>query len=101
MSQITKVVEWVNQDGKPLWWRHAIRIVLGHGEIKPEFVDILYNLAKMEFGLLQKDEIYPANISPVGLMGFGVEEHPINLLSLGMVRNVSSLCTRPKPKLRP
>lgn len=91
MSQITKVVEWVNQDGKPLWWRHAIRIVLGHGEIKPEFVDILYNLAKMEFGLLQKDEIYPANISPVGLMGFGVEEHPINLLSLGMVRNVSSL----------
>ncbi|MGI2854974.1 AAA family ATPase [Shewanella algae] len=91
MSQVAKVVEWVNQDGKPLWWRHAIRIALGHGEIKPEFVDVIYNLAKMEFGLLQKDEIYPANISPVGVMGFGVEEHPINLLSLGMVRNVSSL----------
>ncbi|GGI69498.1 hypothetical protein GCM10007978_04180 [Shewanella hanedai] len=91
MSQVAQVVEWVNQDGKPLWWRHAIRLALGHGEIKPEFVDVLYNLAKMEFGLLQKDEIYPSNISPVGVMGFGVEEHPINLLSLGMVRNVSSL----------
>ncbi|WP_037427955.1 AAA family ATPase [Shewanella colwelliana] len=91
MSQVAQVVEWVNQDGKPLWWRHAIRLALGYGEIKPEFVDVLYNLAKMEFGLLQKDEIYPSNISPVGVMGFGVEEHPINLLSVGMVRNVSSL----------
>lgn len=91
MSQVAKVIEWINQDGKPLWWRHAIRIALGHGEIKPEFVDVLYNIAKMEFGLLQRDKIYPANISPVGIMGFGIEEHPINLLSLGMVRNVSSL----------
>ncbi|MCU7964225.1 ATPase [Shewanella sp. SW32] len=87
MSQVAKVVEWVNQDGRPLWWRHAIRIALGHGEIKPEFVDVLYNLAKMEFGLLLKDQIYPANISPVKVMGFDVEEHSINLLSLGMVRN--------------
>lgn len=91
MSQVAKVVEWVNQDGRPLWWRHAIRIALGHGEIKPEFVDVLYNLAKMEFGLLLKDHIYPANISPVKVIGFDVEEHSINLLSLGMVRNVSSL----------
>ncbi|ABV35258.1 ATPase, possibly involved in inorganic ion transport [Shewanella sediminis HAW-EB3] len=69
MSQVAKVVEWVNQDGKPLWWRHAIRIALGHGEIKSELVDVLYNLAKMEFGLLQKDEIYPSNISPVAVTG--------------------------------
>ena len=91
MSQVAKVVEWVNQDGKPLWWRHAIRIALGYGEIKPEFIDVLYDLAKMEFGLLQKDEIYPSNALPVAVTGFGVEEHPINLLSLGMVQNVSSL----------
>lgn len=91
MSQVVKVVEWVNQDGKPLWWRHVIRVALDHGEVKPEFIDALYNLAKMEFGLLPRDEIYHSNISLVAVMGFDIEEHPVNLLSLGMVRNVSSL----------
>lgn len=101
MSQVAKVVEWVNQDGKPLWWRHAIRIALGHGEIKPEFMDVLYNLAKMEFGLFPKDELYPSNALPVAVTGFDVEVHPINLLSLGMVQNVSSLAPNQTIEINP
>jgi hypothetical protein len=90
MKPIEKVVEWVNKD-KPLWWRHAIRLALQHGELNNDHLDSLCTMAQMEFKLLDQDEQYKINAMPVIATGYGHEDDPVNLLSIGNVKNVFAL----------
>lgn len=91
MTQIAKVVTWVNSDQKPLWWRQVIRRVMEQGELKQQDLQLIYQVAKMEFGLLAKNVDYPSYIKLVDVAGFETEAAPVTLASIGNVKNVSSL----------
>lgn len=91
MTSIESIVEWVNQKGKPLWWRHAIRLALQNRELTIPDVQSLGDIAKMEHGLIQADEFYLANIEPVEAIGYEQEEDSVRLLGVGRVQNVSAL----------
>jgi energy-coupling factor transporter ATP-binding protein EcfA2 len=91
MTQIAKVVTWVNSDKKPLWWRQVIRKVMEQGELQQQDFQLIYQVAKMEFGLLQKTADFPNYIKAVAVAGFETEAAPVTLASLGNVKNVLSL----------
>jgi hypothetical protein len=91
ITQIAKVVTWVNSDKKPLWWRQVIRKVMEQGELQQQDFQLIYQVAKMEFGLLQKTANFPNYIKAVAVAGFETEAAPVTLTSLGNVKNVSSL----------
>jgi energy-coupling factor transporter ATP-binding protein EcfA2 len=91
MTQIANVVKWVNSDKKPLWWRPVIRKVMEQGELQQQDFQLIYQVAKMEFGLLPKIADFPNYIKAVAVAGFDTEAAPVTLASLGNVKNVSSL----------
>ena len=91
MTQIEKVVTWVNSGKKPLWWRQVIRRVMEQGELQPQDFQLIYQVAKMEFGLLPKTSDYSNYTKSVAVAGFETEAAPVTLASLGNVKNVSSL----------
>ena len=88
---IKKVVTWVNEPRKALWWRQAIRTALRNGELSDIDLEELYKLAQMEVGAIDKDANYVLNTAPVILVGFDVEESPVCLLNINNVKNVSTL----------
>lgn len=85
------VIDWINGDGKPLWWRHAVRIAIGHGYISDTHMHVLLELAKMEFGLTQHDDMFSVNTSVVSDIGFTVESDPVRLAGISNVSNVAAL----------
>ncbi|PMG18871.1 AAA family ATPase [Vibrio splendidus] len=91
MTQIAKVVTWVNSAKKPLWWRQVIRRVMEQGELQQQDLQLIYQIAKMEFGLLPKTPEFNNYVKPVAVAGFETEAAPVTLASLGNVKNVSSL----------
>ncbi|MCZ4339409.1 hypothetical protein [Shewanella colwelliana] len=91
MTQIAKVVKWVNSAKKPLWWRQVIRRVMEQGELQQQDLQLIYQIAKMEFGLIPQTKEYPNYVKVVAVAGFETEAAPVTLASLGNVKNVSSL----------
>jgi len=88
---VKNVIDWVNADGRPLWWRHAVRIAIGHGIILDKYKEALYNIARIEVGIIPPDAIYEANISPVLDTGFTIENDPVNLIGIANIVNVATL----------
>ena len=91
MTQIAKVVKWVNSANKPLWWRQVVRRVMEQGDLQQQDLQLIYQIAKMEFGLLPQDANFPNYTKEVAVAGFEAEEAPVTLASIGNVKNVSSL----------
>ncbi|WP_160061617.1 AAA family ATPase [Psychromonas sp. L1A2] len=91
MTQIAKVVKWVNSANKPLWWRQVVRRVMEQGDLQQQDLQLIYQIAKMEFGLLPEDANFPNYTKEVAVAGFEAEEAPVTLASIGNVKNVSSL----------
>lgn len=91
MTQIAKVVKWVNSANKPLWWRQVVRRVMEQGDLQQQDLQFIHQIAKMEFGLLPQDANFPNCIKEVAVAGFEAEVAPVTLASLGSVKNVSSL----------
>ena len=91
MTQIAKVVKWVNSANKPLWWRQVVRRVMEQGDLQQQDLQLIYQIAKMEFGLLPQDANFPNYTKEVAVAGFEAEAAPVTLASLGSVKNVSSL----------
>jgi len=91
MTQIAKVVTWLNSGKKPLWWRQVVRRVMEQGELQQQDLQLIYQVAKMEFGLLPKTADFPDYTKAVAIAGFETEAASVTLASLGNVKNVSSL----------
>ncbi|MBH0025942.1 AAA family ATPase [Pseudoalteromonas sp. SWN29] len=91
MTQIEKVVTWVNSANKPLWWRQVVRMVMGQGGLQQQDLQLIYQVVKMEFGLLPRTPEFPNYVKHVAVAGFEAEAAPVTLASLGNVKNVSSL----------
>lgn len=50
MTPIELITQWID-DGKPIWWKHAVRLALLHGELEQTHLDDVYRFARMEHQL--------------------------------------------------
>lgn len=89
VSPVEKIVVWVKN--KPVWWRHAIRLSLRDGELTPATLQEVYQTAKMEHGLLDKDTSYANAEIDIDTTGFGAESGEVTLKSISKVVNVGAL----------
>lgn len=91
MTAIEKIVNFVNSKGKPVWWKHCVRLVIEKGELQKDDADFLYGIAKMEAGLLEKGEEFSGYQKDLSSTGFEEEVETITLASISSVKNVASL----------
>ncbi len=91
MTPVQRIVNWTNEINKPVWWRHAVRLGLMHGELSNNAFELLYKIAQMQVGLVEKNAIYSEYSKSVSSAGFEAEESTVTLCSIGPVTNVSSL----------
>ena len=91
MTAIEKIVNFVNSKGKPVWWKHCVRLVIEKGELQKDDAELLYGIAKMEAGLLEKGEEFPGYQKDLSSTGFEEEVETITLASISSVKNVASL----------
>lgn len=89
MTPVEKIVGWVKD--KPVWWRHAIRLSLRDGELTPVTLQEIYQIAKMEHGLLDKDTSYADAEVDIDTTGFEAESGEVTLTSISNVVNVGAL----------
>lgn len=89
MTPVEKIVGWVKD--KPVWWRHAIRLSLRDGELTPVSLQKVYQIAKMEHGLLDKDASYAVAVLDIDTTGFEAESSEVTLKSISEVVNVGAL----------
>lgn len=89
MTPIESIAEWSQK--KPVWWRHALRLSLTHGVLDQECLKAVLKIAKMEHGLLEKDQDYEESISPLDFTGFTSEQNEVSLKRLCNVKGVGLL----------
>lgn len=89
MTPIESIAEWSQR--KPVWWRHAIRLSLTHGTLDQECLSIILKIAKIEHGLLERDEVYERAIQPLDFTGFTSEQNEVSLKTLCNVKGVGLL----------
>lgn len=91
MTAITQIIDWINEDSRPIFWKHAIRLLLLESKLENIHYDLLFDIAKKEAGFIvdiQDLDLYKEIISSDG---FKIEDEPVYLLGLGPVTNVSSI----------
>jgi energy-coupling factor transporter ATP-binding protein EcfA2 len=88
---IKTVIDWVNADGKPLWWRSAVRLILDHGTLNEQQKSDLHEIAKTEHLINLPDPLFSNKTLPVSDTGYTIENDPIRLLGISNVSNVASL----------
>ncbi|MBW2011793.1 MAG: hypothetical protein JRI32_09210, partial [Deltaproteobacteria bacterium] len=91
MTAITRIVDWINEDGRPTWRRHTIRLLLEGYKLEEIHYDLLYNIARKEAGFNEELPLFDSYAELVSSDGFEMEEEPVFLLKLGPVNNISSL----------
>ena len=88
---IKTVIDWVNADGKPLWWRSTVKLILEHRALNEQQKSDLYEIAKMEHLINPFDPLFSNKTLPVSDIGYTVENDPIRLLGISNVSDVASL----------
>jgi energy-coupling factor transporter ATP-binding protein EcfA2 len=91
MTPIEKIIDWAKD--KPVFWRHTIRLLLQKGEIKEKQFELIYSIAKMEYGIIEKGDVYPMYELPISASGYQEEVSEIKLAVVKNVINVGSLAT--------
>lgn len=99
MQPIEKLVDWVKD--KPVFWRHAVKLALTKGELTEAQHQLIWSTALMEYGVIDKDELYPLYETPVTAAGLVSEVSEIKLSSITDVVNVGSLAPNQILKLDP
>lgn len=85
------VIDWVNSEGKPLWWRSSVRLILENGNLSEKQRNDLLEIAKIENFILPPDPLFTNKTLPVSDTGYTVENDPVRLLGISNVFNVASL----------
>lgn len=93
MTAIAKIVEWINEPARPIWWRHAIRILIEKQSLTSEDYTLLYQIARKEAGFPDIVEEFGKFSASVSSEGFTLEEKPVTLKSLGPTLNISALAS--------
>lgn len=99
MQPIEKLVDWVKD--KPVFWRHAVKLALSKGELTDAQHHLIWSIAQMEYGVIDKSEVYPIYETPVTATGLVSEVSKINLSSITDVVNVGSLAPNQDLTLSP
>lgn len=99
MQPIEKLVDWVKD--KPVFWRHAVKLALVKGELTDAEHMLIWSIAQMEYGVIDKGELYPLYETPVTATGLVSEVSEINLSSISDVVNVGSLAPNQDLNLEP
>jgi energy-coupling factor transporter ATP-binding protein EcfA2 len=76
---------------KPVFWRHAVRLALAKGELTDAEHLLIWSIAQMEYGVVDKDDLYPKYAAPVTAAGLVSEVSEIKLSSITDVVNVGAL----------
>ena len=93
MTAIAKIVDWINEPTRPIWWRHAIRLLIDKQSLTSEDHTLLYKIARKEAGFGDIVELFEDYVTPVSSEGFKLEEKPVTLKSLGPTLNISALAS--------
>jgi len=96
MTPIEKIVDWAKD--KPVFWRHAIRLIIQKGELKEKQFELIYAIARMEYGVIEKGDVYPMYELPISASGYRKEVSEIKLAILKDVVNVGSLAANQELK---
>ncbi len=89
MKPMEKLVEWVKD--KPVFWRHAVKLALVRGELTETEHMLIWSIAQMEYGVVDKDALYQSYETPVIAAGLVSEVSEIKLSSITDVVNVGAL----------
>lgn len=90
MTPIEQITQWI-EDGKPLWWKHAVRLALRHGELEQVHLDEVYRFARMEHQLDMPTPDFMFGNHPIDISGYVSESARVNIYSLSNVVGVSAL----------
>ncbi|MEP0071384.1 MAG: AAA family ATPase [Marinomonas sp.] len=85
------VIDWINGNGKPLWWRAAVRDILNNGTLTVQHKNDLLALAKVECLVSPPDPLFETKTAPVSDVGYDVESEPVRLLGISNTSDVGSL----------
>jgi len=89
MNPIEQIAQWI--EDKEVWWRHAVRLILKHGELQQPHIDEVYRIARMSHGLEPAtDDLIDASV-PLDFTGFTHEQYVVNLTELSEVKGVGVL----------
>lgn len=89
MTPIEKIAEW--SKNKPVWWRHSLRLALNNGTLEQNDFNEIFELARMEHGLLEKNAYFSECEKPIDYTGYAAELHEVSLKSLYDVKGVGIL----------
>ena len=70
MTAIAKIVDWINEPARPIWWRHAIRLLIEKQNLTSEDHTLLYKIARKEAGFGDIVELFEEFSAPVSSEGF-------------------------------
>ena len=90
MTPIELITQWI-EDGKPLWWKHAVRLALLHGELEQTHLNDVYRFARMEHQLDMPTPEFMFGSNPIDISGYVSELTKVNLYSLSNVVGVGAL----------
>ena len=91
MTAITQIIDWINEDTRPIWWKHTIRLLLEESDLEKHHYELLLDIAKKEAGFIVDLPEYDKYNDVVAPHGFEIEEETVRLLGIGPVTNVSSI----------
>ncbi|ESM74412.1 TPA: AAA family ATPase [Klebsiella variicola] len=94
MTPIEKIADW--SKNKPVWWRHSLRLALKNGTLEQDDFNEIFELARMEHGLLEKNKYYSECEKPFDFTGYATELHEVSLKSLYDVKGVGILAENQK-----
>ncbi len=86
MTPIEKIIQWVSD--KPVFWRHAVRLAIKQGALTENNFKLIYGIAQMEYGVIDKEKLYALYESPVSSSGY---ENEIFGIKLSIVKNVTNV----------
>ncbi|MCA7015043.1 AAA family ATPase [Dickeya dadantii] len=89
MTPIEKIADW--SKNKPVWWRHSLRLALNNGTLEQDDFNEVFELARMEHGLLEKNAYFSECEKPIDFTGYTAELHEVSLKSLYDVKGVGLL----------
>ncbi|EOY3722900.1 AAA family ATPase [Klebsiella pasteurii] len=94
MTPIEKIADW--SKNKPVWWRHSLRLALNNGTLEQDDFNEIFEFARMEHGLLEKNKYYSECEKPIDFTGYAAELHEVSLKSLYDVKGVGILADNQK-----
>ncbi|NQZ59571.1 MAG: AAA family ATPase, partial [Lentisphaeraceae bacterium] len=87
---VEELIVWINEANRPVWWRHAVRLLLEKQILLKGDDEILLQLARKQAGFNVDIDLSTYTV-PVSSEGFSYEEDVVKLLKISSVINVSSL----------